>query len=193
MTGRLPFRRSRDADAAPAPPPGLTVPPHPIGVRLFTADGSGDVEIESGTHRITDVLNAPEPLHIRSAPEKDGEARGAWVEVDVDDRDEIMVVVPPPQDTNPLQRLHRPGQEVSMRIGPYVVSGEAHVPPGSDATGFMLRHRPHFIALTRAVIQQSGEPDISIPVAIVNLRIADSLRDADDAEAGEPATDAVTE
>jgi hypothetical protein len=186
VAGRL-FGRSRDegsAAASPPPIPGLAVPLHPISVRLFTADGADDVQLEAGSHRITDLLNAPEPLRLRAAPERDGDPEAEWVEVSQEDRDEILIIVPPPRDTNPLQRLHRPGQQVVVVIGPYVIAGEAHVPPGSDATGFLQRHRPHFVALTRAQIREGDGQDLSVPVAIVNLQMADGVRDADAEAAG---------
>jgi hypothetical protein len=63
-----------------------------------------------------------------------------------------------------------------MRVGSYVVSGDAHVPAGAEATGFLLRHRPHFVALTKATIRSAEQPEEKLPVVIVNLRIADALR-----------------
>jgi hypothetical protein len=180
MAGRL-FRRSREADvAAPSSPlPGLSVEVRPVDVQLFTSDGVGDVQVLAGSGRVTELLNSAEPMRIRSRHEAPDAAQLEWVDVDVEGRDEILAVIPPPRDTNPLQRLHRPAQEVEMRVGPYLVTGEAHVPAGSEATGFLMRHRPHFVPLTNARISEPGVPDVKAPVVIVNLWMAESLTDAD--------------
>jgi hypothetical protein len=176
MAGRL-FGRSRHSDPGPVAPslPGLMTEPHPIDVTLFTADGVGHIQVLAGNGRITELLNAPEPVRVRAKPEPGDADERPWIDVDEAGRDEILAMVPPPRDTNPLQRLHRPAQQVSVRIGPYLITGEAHVPAGSEATGFLMRHQPHFSPLTRARISQPGEPDTTYQVVIVNLRVAEEL------------------
>lgn len=176
MAGRL-FGRSRHSDSGTTVPlmPGLANEPHPIDVTMFAADGVADVQILAGNGRITELLNGPEPLRIRARPEPTEPDEPPWIDVDEEGRDEILAMVPPPRDTNPLQRLHRPAQQVTVRIGPYSISGEAHVPAGSEATGFLMRHRPHFTPLTRARISQPGERDVTYQVVIVNLRAAEEL------------------
>ena len=182
MTNRL-FRRSRGTDSRPpALLPGLTIEQHPIDVRLYTADGSGDVQVLAGSGRITELLNSSEPIQLRADPSASDGGETAWIEVDVPGRDEILLVVPPPRDANPLQRLHRPAQDISMRIGPYLVTGEAHVPPGAEAVGFLQRHRPHFVPLTRARIHSPWEPEQTVSVAIVNLWMAEAISAASLAE-----------
>jgi hypothetical protein len=179
MAGRL-FGRSRQTDTpSPAPSlPGLANEPRPIDVTLFTRDGIGDIQVLAGSGRITDVLNGAEPVRVRAKPDAEEPGEGPWIDLDIEQRDEILALAPPPMGTNPLLRLHRPSQEVSVRIGPYLVTGEAHVPAGSEATGFLMRHRPHFIPLTRAKVSQADEQDVSVPVAIVNLWVAESLTNA---------------
>ena len=176
MAGRL-FGRSRTRDPGPAAPgmPGLTTEPHPIDVILFTGDGVGDIQVLAGNVRMTELLNAAEPLRLRARPEAGETEERPWIDVDEAGRDEILAMVPPPRDTNPLQRLHRPAQQVSVRIGPYTITGEAHVPAGSEAVGFLMRHRPHFAPLTRARISKAGEPDATYQVVIVNIRVAEEV------------------
>ena len=176
MAGRL-FRRTSHVDGSPATPVPSAPPadPHAVDVRLFTVDGTGDVQLLAGSERVTDLLNATEPVRLRSPRDADAMVGNSWVEVDDEDRDEILAVVPPARTTDPQKRLHRLPQQVSMRVGSYVVSGDAHVPAGAEATGFLLRHRPHFVPLTKATIRSAEQPEVSVPVAIVNLRIADAL------------------
>jgi hypothetical protein len=143
---------------------------------LFTTDGRGDVQLLAGPERVTDLLNGVEPVRLRAPREAEAMVGNSWVEIDDEERDEILAVVPPARTTDPKTRLHRLPQHVSMLVGNYVVSGDAHVPAGAEATGFLLRHRPHFVPLTKAIIRRAGQPEVSVPVAIVNLRVADALR-----------------
>jgi hypothetical protein len=176
MAGRL-FRRTSQGHGMPAtvsPPPD----PHAVDVLLLTAEGRGDVQLLAGRDRVTDVLNGAEPVRLRAPREADAMVGNSWLEVDEDDRDEILAVIPPPRTTDPQKRLHRLPRQVFMRVGSFVVSGDAHVPAGTEATGFLLRHAPHFVPLTKATIRTAGQPEVSVPVAIVNLRVADALSSA---------------
>jgi hypothetical protein len=147
-------------------------------VRLITIEGPGDVQILAGNHRITDVLNAEEPVRLRAPCSADAMVGNSWIEVDDVERDEILALIPPPRATDPRKRLHRLPQEVSVRVGPYVVTGHAHIPAGAEVTGFLVRHRPHFVPLTNATIRESGQPDVNVPISIVNLRVAEALSSA---------------
>jgi hypothetical protein len=167
------------------PPPSVAADgqakadPHAVDVRLITIEGPGDVQILAGNHRIIDVLNADEPVRLRSPLGAEAMVGNSWVEVDDEERDEILALIPPPRITDPKKRLHRLPQQVSVRVGPYVVTGHAHIPPGAEVTGFLLRHRPHFVPLTNATIREAGEPDVTVPISIVNLRAADAVSSAE--------------
>jgi len=174
MAGRL-FRRTRHVDGKAATPPSSPADPHAVDVQLFTTDGTGDVQLLAGPERVTDLLNATEPIRLRTPRDADAMVGNSWVEVDEEERDEILAVIPPARITDPQKRLHRLPQQVSMRVGGYVFSGDAHVPAGAEVTGFLLRHRPHFVPLTKASIRSAGQPEATVPVAIVNFRVADGL------------------
>ena len=153
------------AEPMPAPPPQ----PETVALTIFTADGTRELETDGSMPRTTDLLNrTDDQLRIRESGGTD------WEFVDVD---ELLVVVPPEQISDPAMRLHRPRQYVQVRIGPYRVDGAAHVPAGSQVTSFLIPQRHHFAPLTEVTIQHaaSGE-DYRVPVAIVNLRMAESLR-----------------
>ena len=143
--------------------------PEPVGVRIFTIEGTRELETEGELPRTTDLLNrTDDQLRIRESGASD------WEFVDVD---ELLVVVPPDQISDPTMRLHRPRQQVRVKLGPYPVDGAAHVPAGSQATSFLVPQRHHFVPLTEAAIQHDESPgDYRVGVAIVNLRMAESLR-----------------
>ena len=178
MAGRLFGRSGEKGAAAPSLPPGVNVEPRPITVTLFTTDGVGEVQMLAGSGRFTELLNGQEPVRVRAMPDPEEQGEPEWVDVDMGQRDEILAVAPPPQDTNPLLRLHRPVQEVNVRIGPYLVTGQVHAPAGSEAIGFLMRHRPHFTPLTRATIRRPDEADVRVAVLIINLHMADGLTSA---------------
>jgi hypothetical protein len=147
-------------------------------VRVLTAEGSADAEILAGEQRISDVLNSPEPLLVRAPAAPYEQISASWIEVDEEERDEIVAVLPPDRACDPQKRLHRQPQEICLRIGQYVISGRAHVPFGAEATGFLIRHSPHFVPLTHATIRHGPDLELQAPVAIVNLRAADALTSA---------------
>ena len=121
----------------------------PVAVRIFTIEGTRELETEGGVPRTTDLLNrTDDQLRIRES------GGGDWEFVDVD---ELLVVVPPEQGSDPKMRLHRPRQQVRVKLGPYVVDGAAHVPAGSQATSFLVPQRHHFVPLTEATIQHDEQ------------------------------------
>jgi hypothetical protein len=124
------------------------------------------------------VLNDEEPVRLRAPRGADAMVGNSWLEIDDEERDEILALIPPPRATDPRKRLHRLPQEVSVRVGPYVVTGHAHIPAGAEVTGFLIRHWPHFVPLTNATIREAGRPDIKVPISIVNLRVAGALSSA---------------
>jgi hypothetical protein len=150
-----------------------------VRLRIFTAADQRLVEIENHGERISDLLNSAAGLRLRAVSVEEGVSPGsiAWTQIDPD---EMLVVVPPPKATDRTRRLHRPGKEVRVQVGPYFVTGAAHVPAGAQPSGFLLRHRPHFLPLTRATIgrMDGGQDTTSVSVAIVNLRMTESLREA---------------
>jgi hypothetical protein len=174
MAGRL-FRRASPVDDGPAVPPP---DPHAVEVRVLTIEGPADLQLLAGSDRVTDVLNGAGPVRLRAPREPAAMVGNSWVEVDDEERDEILALLPPPRATDPQKRLHRLPQRVSMRVGGYVVTGDAHVPACAEATGFLLRHWPHFVPLTHATIRHAGESEVTVPVAIVNLRVAEALTSA---------------
>jgi hypothetical protein len=146
-------------------------------VRILTAEGATEVELDGSGERVTDVLNSIPEIRVRP-PALISADEAEWVRADLD---EILILIPSAQDTDPTRRLHRPGQLIRIRVGPYVVDGAAHVPPGAEAIGFLGRHRPHFVPITAATITRvEGSNAFSEPVAIVNLWMAESLRSSTD-------------
>jgi hypothetical protein len=171
---RLGLPRSRAALQAAPPPDRLTV-------EVLTATVARSVFVEATGERVTDMVNGSDTLVARSVIGSVPVMEGALEELPLD---EVLVVFPPPQPTDPRHRLHRPAQPVRIVVGPYEVIGEAHVPPGTQAVGFLLRTSPRFVPLTSATVRLTETPESGrrVPVAIVNLARADLLREVSSAD-----------
>lgn len=157
-------------------PAGDQTPAGQIEVEILTAESGCTVLVEVGPDRLTDVLNRAEP--------------GArWTsDPTAPDLDEILVAFPPPQETDAQRRLHRPRQPLKLCVGSYEVSGQVHVPPGTQASGYLNRVNPHFLPLTDVVVRRPDTERLErrARVAIVNFRAASIVRDISEADEERP-------
>jgi len=155
-------------------------------VEFFTVRDHVVATMDAGRERVTDQLNRDGSLQVL-APRAgsssfesltgDTAVDSEWVAFDVG---EVLLVVPPAQPSDPLRRLHRPRQPVDMRIGPFEVSGSVHIPPGTQASGYLYRINPHFVPVTEALIKRvDPEPfERRDEVVLVNLRLIDRFEGA---------------
>jgi hypothetical protein len=171
------FRRGRPPRSADLEV--VSPSPEVDAVEVFDASGSHQMQIDAKGLRISDLLNAAEGI-VPSRPvshEEPTTEGSRWLPLDLH---ATLLLIPPSRPTDARQRLHRPRQAVRLQVGPYVVTGRAHIPPGTQPTAFLLRHRRRFVPLTDAWID--GAPDeraaFSAPIVIVNLGSAESIRDA---------------
>jgi hypothetical protein len=174
----MPFGRSADdrsgtsgAEAADAEQPsaGATLQV----AEFFTAAGFFLAGVALGDRRLTDLLNEQETLRVAridasldasrwpplvAGPEQE------WLELEVAD---LLLVMPPWQLTDSHRRLHRPAQPISLAIGPYLVDGYVHVPPGAQADGYLARTSPRFVPVTNAVVRREDAVGSERTVAVV--------------------------
>lgn len=140
--------------------------------------------VDLSQERLTDLINREDFLSVVLLDEQPEdlslpiEMRPGqhWSQLSVAD---ALLVLPPPQATNPLRRLHRPRQPVEIAIGPFVVSGMVHVPPGAQAASFLFRQNSRFAAVTRAAVRDSGLPGFEqrAHVVLVNMRRVETIHD----------------
>ena len=172
------FLETTQRRAARKPGPAVEAAPVPerLAVEILTATVARSMFVEATGERVTDMVNGSENLVARSAIGSVPVVEGAVEEVPLDD---VLIVLPPPQETDRRHRLHRLARPVRIIVGPYEVTGEAHIPPGAQAVGFMLRSSPRFVPLTSATVRLTDEPESGrrVPVAIVNLERAELLRE----------------
>lgn len=174
--------RSKDADVAP-------VPAGPIPTRLAVVElwGPGRrslVGMDLSQGRLIDLVNRDDAISVVLLDERfedlsemiEMRADQAWTSLEVED---ALLIVPPPQATNPQRRLHRPRQPVEILVGRFAISGMVHVPPGAQAAGFLFRQNVRYAALTRAVVRDSELEGFEqhAEVVLVNMHRIDSIRD----------------
>lgn len=153
-------------------------------VEFWGPDQRTLVGMDLSQGRLTDAINTADFLSVvrlDAQPEDpslaiDMRPGQRWSRLPVGD---ALLILPPPQATDPNRRLHRPRQPVEIAIGPFLVSGMAHVPPGAQAAGFLLRQNARFVAVTRAVVRDSQLEGFEqrAEVVLVNMRMIETIRD----------------
>ena len=172
------------------PEPEAPAPARPGETRLsvvefWTAEQRLTVGMDLSQGRLTDILNRNDTVRVAmldmlpedaSRPIEVGPETN-WIDLPVGD---ALLVFPPPQETDPQRRLHRPRQPIEIVIGTFEVSASAHIPPGAQAAGFLLRQGSHFVPVTRAVVRDSqlGGFEQHANVLLVNLRKVATIRDS---------------
>jgi hypothetical protein len=174
-------RRGRELDESPETVPGSA---ELAAVEFWAADQRTVAAVDPSQDRLTDLLNRGDPLSVvlLDGPPEDRSQRIAarpeqpWSQLEAGSS---LLVLPPPQPSNPSRHLHRPRQPVEIHIGPFVVSGMVHVPPGSQAAAFLLRQNSRFAAVTHAAIRDGGLLGFEhrADVVLVNMRRIDAIQD----------------
>jgi len=179
------WSRGRRGEDSEEPPPVA----EPTGTRLsvvefWAADQRTLAGMDLSQGRLTDLINRQDILPVVllderpedvSQPIEMGPSQ-TWTQFLIWD---ALVILPPPQQTDPNRRLHRPRQPVEAVIGPFSVSGMVHVPPGAQAAGFLLRQNLRFAPVTRATVRDSGIDGFEqrAEVVLVNMRRVETMRD----------------
>jgi hypothetical protein len=147
----------------------LGVQPRLEPIQLLTADRRISGWTIALEQRVLDFLSEHPVLRVCVDPQAD-----VWESVA---RSELLVVAPPPRPQANPRRIHRQKRRVRVVVGPYVVSGAFHVPPGASPDAYLDRTRPPFIALTDAVVGSRDERAGGewFEVVIVNATSVDEL------------------
>ena len=190
-------RRTEEPDETSADPVKAPPAARLSVVEFWTADQRQIVGIDLSHERLTDLLNREGSIRVAML-DMVPEDRSLQVDVRPDLRwanlavDDSLLVFPPPQASDPHRRLHRPRQPVEIAIGPFEIVGSAHIPPGAQAAGFLMRQSNRFTAITRVVVRDPQLPGFEqrADVLLVNLRRIGTIRDVGLGEVPGPASDA---
>jgi hypothetical protein len=188
LKARLLPRSSLEEPASPDPD-------QPDGV-----DASSQVEVEfaaysedsrvfgfwrHGYERMSDALNATDAYLLQDvlvASLDDGrtvDARELVVH-----RDEVLAVRAAGLRGNAARRTRVRPSPITLKVGPYIVHGYVHAPPGADPLRQIRRRKP-MVPLTETWIEYShaGQPHRArVGVIVVNVEWADWIRMSRDEE-----------
>lgn len=132
-------------------------------VRILTPELALDGFVAPTGQRITDILLRGQDLAF--LPRGADPAPGNWVQISPSD---LLIVIPPPLPR--ARGWQEPTQlaNASVQVGPYRVSGTAHLRAG-DALNDDFRARQPFLPLTGASITAADGSVEEVEVAIVSL------------------------
>ena len=177
-------RGRRDKEPEEIPTVAAPTPTSLSVVEFWSAGQRTLAGLDLSRERLTDLINREDFLpvvRLEGQPEDFSQpiemrAGQQWSRLSVGD---ALLILPPPQPTDPSRRLHRPRQPVEIVVGPFLVSGMVHVPPGAQAAGFLLRQNARFAAVTRAAVRDSGRDGFEqhADVVLVNMRRIETIRD----------------
>ena len=142
-----------------------------VEFRGFAGDCTIAGRITMFGDRLTDFLNGQERFRLHHCAFTSLED-GRIVEIDSIsvERDDLLAVVGTGPRGSEKQRVRLDEQRMQLAIGPYVILGRLHVPPGQDAMKNVLQRAP-MIPFTGATIAYSvaGETVATdVPTVIVN-------------------------
>lgn len=176
--------RNRKEEAEESPAVVAATPTRLAVVEFWAAAQRTVAGVDLSHGRLTDLINHEDYLRVvlldemPEDPSKPIEMRAgqAWAQLSVGD---VLLILPPPQRTDPQRRLHRPPQPVEIAIGPFRVSGMVHTPPGAQAAGFLLRQNNRFAPVTRAAVRDVGLEGFEqrAAVVLVNMQQVDKIQD----------------
>ena len=176
-------RRGKEPEEAPvvAAPPAAT---HLAVVEFWAPSQRTVAGMDLSHERLTDLINREDYVPVVLLDEQPEDhskpiemrAGQKWSHLSIED---ALLVLPPPQATNPLRRLHRPRQPVEIVIGPFTLTGMVSVPPGAQAAAFLFRQNVRFVAVTRATVRDTGMPGFEqrAEVVLVNMRRIETIHD----------------
>jgi hypothetical protein len=158
MRARLqgPFRLVFQAEppVADAEHPTVEAPPIPIvELTVYAEDSVAFGRLALTADRVTDLMNERTEFEfVDTFLESLEDSHGLQVRTVVVSRDEILAVAVAGPRGDPARRTRTRAIPVEVRVGPYDVSGNIHVLPGTDPImGF--RRRRVMVPLTEATIE----------------------------------------
>ena len=153
-------------------------------IELYTADARIVGWIASNGRRVTDLLNEQDELRLwRPSPgpieppadlsssdsSTSSDNDGEWQTLATD---RVVLAMPPEWRAARQLRLHRKLRRVAVQAGPFSVTGNLHMAPGTEPGPHLLSRGPHFMPLTEAYLLHNAEPPFEHVVSVVIVNTA---------------------
>lgn len=152
-------------------------------IELYTADARIVGWISANGQRVTDLLNdqdelrlwhpSPgpivEPTGAEGADPEPGDETGEWQSVVTA---QLILAMPPEWRAARQLRLHRKLRRVALSAGPFSVTGNLHLVPGTEGDEQAAVQSRRFLPLTDAYILHNGEPPFEHVVSVVIVNTA---------------------
>ncbi len=147
-------------------------------IELYTADSRIVAWIAPHGQRVTDLLNSkdelrlwrpsPGPLDETEMPVAAGDpdeptTNGEWQSLETA---RVILAMPPEWRASRQLRLHRRLRRAAIIAGPFTLTGNVHLPPGSEV-GLHLIRSGAFLPLTDAYLLHDGDPHFEHVVSVV--------------------------
>lgn len=182
------WRRSGSAPATNGSA-AMAVAPELAPIELYTADARIVGWIEANGRRVTDLLNAQNPLRLwrpspgpldgalteavtgttNPGPGDEAGASGEWQELMTE---QVILAMPPEWRASRQLRLHKRLRRAALEAGPFNVTGNLHLHPGADIGPHLLMRGPRWMPLTEAYLLHNGEPPFEHVVSVVIVNTA---------------------
>jgi len=154
-------------------------------IELYTADARIVGWIAANGRRVTDLLNEqdelrlwrPSPGPIQSPAEPSGatgsappgDENGEWQSLATA---QVILAMPPEWRAARQLRLHRKLRRVALSAGPFSVTGNLHMAPGTDPGPHLLTRGPRYMPLTEAYLLHNADPPFEHVVSVVIVNTA---------------------
>lgn len=159
------FRRSRRSKEAPTE---TAVERQFAPVRIYTIDGTIDGWVDVARQRLSDLLNVEDLLSVSRVDVSPADAD--WFVVE---RGEMLIVVPPPRETDRQVRLHRLKRPMQAEVGPYAVRGFVHLIAGIVLDAMLARSGQHFLPMTDVSVDDPAQSlSEQHATVLINVRIS---------------------
>jgi hypothetical protein len=150
-------------------------------IEIYTADSRIVGWISPNGQRVTDLLStqdelrlwrpSPGPLDASGAPRAEGPNPGESGEWESLATARVILAMPPEWRASRQLRLHRRLRRAALLAGPFSLTGNVHLTPGTEI-GMHLVRGSGFLPLTDAYLLHNGEPPFEHVVSVVLVNSA---------------------
>ena len=153
----------------------LAMAPELAPIEIYTADSRIVGWIAPNGQRVTDLLSdtdelrlwrpSPGPLDETGVPavKSMGGEGGEWQSLATA---QVILAMPPEWRASRQLRLHRRLRRAAVVAGPFSITGNVHLPPGTEIGPHLVRAHS-FLPLTDAYLLHNGEPPFEHVVSVV--------------------------